>query len=148
MLPINCVRCHRVFEPAAGEKLCPICHEEDENSYRRIREYLYDHPGATAAEVANELDVTMRLIKHYLREGRLEVVGEANAFFTCEKCGVPIKTGHYCDLCEKAIASGRIKGDVPGKQEKYRDNNITDKDKSGSKQEKPGNSGVAFREKK
>lgn len=148
MLPINCTRCHRVFEPLAGEELCPICHEKDESSYRRIREYLYDHPGATAVEVANELDVTIKLIKHYLREGRLEIVGEVNVFFTCEKCGVPIRTGHYCDLCEKSVASGRLNGDVPRKQERYGDNNTKDKDKSNDKQGRPGNNGVAYRGKK
>ncbi len=99
MLPINCERCHKVFQPTANQKECPTCKQADELDFRRIKDYLYDHPGATASEVATVLNVSMRVIKFYLKEERLEIIGKNNNFLECENCAKPIPTGHYCPAC-------------------------------------------------
>lgn len=102
----NCIRCGRLFNYIGGVPLCIACKEDDEEEFKRIKKYLQENPGATISQVASELDVSIEKIKKYLREGRLEIVGdEGIPILTCEKCGKPIKTGRFCNECSRNLAS-------------------------------------------
>lgn len=96
---INCIRCNNVFKQAAGEKVCHKCREEDEKNFKAVKEYLYENPGASITEVSQALEIPLKIIKHYLREERLEIVGDGNFILECERCGQPIKTGRFCGEC-------------------------------------------------
>lgn len=103
----NCKWCGRIFNYIGGLGICPSCREMDEENYRRVKQYLYDYPGASISQISNELEVSVSRIKDYLRDGRLEIVGEsANLFLECERCGKSIKTGKYCDDCERELRVG------------------------------------------
>lgn len=103
----NCKRCGRIFNYIGGAPLCQACKDDDEDEFKKIKEYLYANPGAPMSLVATELDISVEKIKRFLREGRLEIVGdEPNFVLDCESCGKSIKTGRYCDACEKELASG------------------------------------------
>jgi predicted amidophosphoribosyltransferase len=44
-------------------------------------------------------------IKRFLREGRLEIVGDSgNMFLECEGCGKAIRSGRYCSDCEREMS--------------------------------------------
>ncbi len=102
---INCKRCGKLFTYIAGQPLCSTCRKEEEKQFKMVKEYLYVNPGATITEIANELDISIKKIKYYLREGRLEIVGdEGNMMLECEKCGKAIKSGRYCDICQNELA--------------------------------------------
>jgi flagellar operon protein (TIGR03826 family) len=96
----NCTTCGRIFNSVMDIKRCPACRKDDEEKFREIRDYLYDHSGATIEEVAEALDVDRKKILHFLREGRLETIG-VNMVIQCENCGAPIRTGKYCDDCTR-----------------------------------------------
>jgi len=65
---------------------------------------LYQYPGATVSQISNELDVSVEKIKRFLRDGRLEIIGdEANMILECESCGKSIKTGRFCEGCERSL---------------------------------------------
>lgn len=102
----NCARCGKVFNYVAGAPLCSLCKEEDEKDYKRVKEYLYDHHGATITEVSIALDISVKKLKRFLREGRIEIIEGMNLLLECESCGAPIKSGQYCDACAKELADG------------------------------------------
>jgi len=103
----NCKRCGRIFNYLGGSQICPSCKEEDEEDFKRVKKYLYENPKATISEVASELDISIEKIKKFLREERLEIVGDPRLVgLECEKCGKPINTGRFCDECSRDLASG------------------------------------------
>ncbi len=96
-----CVHCNMPFQQKRQEETCPSCSRIGDTVFRGIKEYLYDHPGASATELISELGVTMKQIRHYLREERLEVVGDGYTGLKCDACGVSIQTGRMCESCVK-----------------------------------------------
>lgn len=118
----NCKRCGRIFNYLGSSPICATCKEDDEHDFQRVKKYLYENPRATISEVASELDISIEKIRKFLREERLEIVGEGGLTgLECEKCGVSIKTGRFCDDCNKDLALGfsnaarKIEQDVKGR---------------------------------
>ncbi|KAB3539679.1 MerR family transcriptional regulator [Alkaliphilus pronyensis] len=94
----NCSKCGRVFS-YKGVAVCSRCFNDDESDFSKVKEYLYDNPGASVKEVSDETGVTEKQILRYLRENRIEIREESNFFLDCERCGKPIKSGRFCDGC-------------------------------------------------
>lgn len=103
MVVKNCVRCGKVFTHIAGAPLCSICKGKDDEDFKRIKEYLEENPGANITEVSTVLDISLNKLKRFLREGRLEVIEWNNYILDCERCGKSIKTGRYCESCNRDI---------------------------------------------
>lgn len=97
----NCKICGKVYPSNEFANVCPNCTEHNENEFDIIREYLYTHPNASIYEVATNLDITINKIKHFLRDGRIEIVEKDNHFLACQTCGKSIHSGWYCDDCLK-----------------------------------------------
>lgn len=103
----NCKRCGKIFNYIGGAPLCQACKDMDEEDFKRIKDYLYKNPGAAMSMVASELEISVEKIKRFLKDGRLEIIGdEPNFVLECESCGKSIKTGRFCDACEKDLAHG------------------------------------------
>jgi len=100
---INCNDCGRIFNSVMGIKTCPACLKRDEAKFKLIKEYIYDNPGATIEEVSENLNVTKKTILFYLKEGRLETIGQQKVL-NCENCGVAISYGKYCNDCSREMA--------------------------------------------
>jgi len=98
---INCERCGKTFNSSGFFNVCPVCTGLDEQDFLRIKEYLYEHPGAKLLDVVTDLNIPVRKIKRYLRENRLEILEKNNRFLFCEMCGKPIRSGQFCDTCYK-----------------------------------------------
>ncbi|RKD32325.1 TIGR03826 family flagellar region protein [Thermohalobacter berrensis] len=94
----NCAKCGKIYA-YDGFSLCPRCRRQEEEDFKKVKEYLYDNPGADIKEVSQETGVSTKKILRYLREGKLELKDESNFILDCERCGTPIKTGRYCDKC-------------------------------------------------
>ena len=97
----QCARCHRFFEKVAFEEVCPACFPIEEEEFRKIKEYLTEHPGASSNEVMQHIGVSLKSIRRYLREDRLEIVGDNKGFIRCKLCGKPVNSGYFCDGCYK-----------------------------------------------
>lgn len=98
----TCKYCGRIFQ-TSGANICPECLREMEDQFKLIKEYLYQHPRASVEEVSKDTEVDERLILHFLREGRLEMVA-ADGFLLCEKCGAPITSGRLCKKCSEELS--------------------------------------------
>ena len=81
----NCVECGRTFASKDGEKLCKRCLDKKvEDDFKKVRDYLYDHPGADISDVSEHTGVE-----------------EKNSILKCKSCGKPIKSGRLCEECKK-----------------------------------------------
>lgn len=94
----NCFRCGKIYN-YDGFRICPTCRREEEVDFQRIKEYLYEYPGANISEVHEATKIDTNKIIEFLREGRLEISEGSNLILECENCGVSIKTGRFCDKC-------------------------------------------------
>ena len=95
----TCRRCNALFHHVVGPPLCQKCKKKDEEDFQRVKEYLYENPGAAMATVCEVLDVSVRQVRQYLREGRLTVSADSPIGLDCERCNARITTGRYCDSC-------------------------------------------------
>ncbi len=103
----NCKECGRLFQYDGISKLCYRCRKKDDEDFRKVKDYIYEHPKSTIHEVADETEVSRDKILRYLREGRLEIVGDnPGLILDCEMCGKPIRTGRYCNECATNMERG------------------------------------------
>ena len=102
----KCINCGDLFAAAKGQKICPNCLAEEENKFQRVKDYLWDNPGATISQVSEATDVGEAIIKKFVREGRLKEVQGSNMTVECQRCGKEISEGKYCDECSTEIANG------------------------------------------
>ena len=115
----NCRKCGRIFQYDGFNRNCERCRKNEEEEFRKVREYIYDHPKATISEVSEETDVEEELILKYLRQGRLEITNlEGSLVLDCEKCGKGIKTGRFCDQCTEEMKKELLGAFKPKEKEK------------------------------
>ncbi|NLW22201.1 MAG: MerR family transcriptional regulator [Tissierellia bacterium] len=94
----NCSRCGKIYA-YDGFNICIKCRREEEEEFKKVKEYLRENPGANVAEVSEETGVEAKRIIEFLKQGRLEIKDEHNILLTCERCGTSIRTGRFCDKC-------------------------------------------------
>lgn len=100
----NCRRCGKLFV-YTGMPICRDCIEQDEADFQTVKQYIYEHPLCSLAEVSSETDVAVKKITRFLKEGRLEIVKGSNIFIECESCGKQIKSGRFCKSCSDSLGS-------------------------------------------
>lgn len=101
----NCKDCGKIFNYVSGPPLCPACLKELDKKFEKVKEYIYDHPGAGVQEVSDENNVTTAQIKIWIRQERLTFAEDSPIGIDCEICGATIKTGRYCNACKSQIAN-------------------------------------------
>ncbi len=100
-VPRVCKSCGGVMVfKGVGEYHCEDCGEVAYDDYGKVRLYIEEHRGATAAEIESAIGVPQRTIRRLLKEGRLEVAEGSKTFLRCEVCGKSIRSGQYCPECE------------------------------------------------
>lgn len=100
-IPRVCGSCGGVMVfKGVGEYHCEDCGEVAYDDYGKVRLYIEEHRGATAAQIESAVGVPQRTIRRLLKEGRLEVAENSKTFLSCEVCGKPIRSGQYCPECE------------------------------------------------
>lgn len=100
----NCQRCGRIFGYSGfGHLYCHQCKESDSRDFEKVKEYVYNHPGAFAMEVSEMTGVDLRHIETYLREGRLEIPENSPIFIKCEMCKRDIRYGRVCPDCADTL---------------------------------------------
>lgn len=99
----QCRQCGRIFA-SMGSDTCPACTEQMDENFRKVKNFLYDHPEANVVEISEGTDVPEKVVLHFLKEGRLSV-DETTYALECERCGTPISTGRYCKKCQSMFQS-------------------------------------------
>lgn len=116
----NCKRCGKIYN-YDGFRICPTCRRDDEQDFQKVKQYIYENPGANISEVSERTEVAPEKIIEFLRQDRLQIVEGGNLILECESCGVSITSGRFCDKCKNDMAKefgGAIKPREIKKQEK------------------------------
>ena len=93
----NCKSCGRLFNYIAGPPLCPVCREDLENQFQKVKEYIANNRDTSVAAVAEACEVSEKQIKQWVREERLVFAEGVVSGITCEVCGATIATGRFCE---------------------------------------------------
>lgn len=101
----NCRSCGKLFNYVSGPPICPACQKVLDEKFDQVKEYIYDHPGASVQEVSEENDVSIAQIQKWVREERLSFAEDSLVGIACEGCGISIKTGRFCKACKEKLAN-------------------------------------------
>ncbi len=67
----NCKECGCLFIAKHDNNLCFECNSEQQKKLSAVRQYLRNHPGQTAAEISEAMDLNLRFILDLIRQGTL-----------------------------------------------------------------------------
>jgi len=99
----NCPKCGKIF--AKGLKdICPACAKEVDAEYERCVTFLRENRGTTINDLSEAVDVSVKQITKFIREGRISLYNAPNLSYPCEVCGVLIREGGMCDVCRQRLA--------------------------------------------
>ena len=96
----NCKSCGCIFNYVTGQVICPACREKLEKKFQEVKEYIQENKSVGIQEVAQACDVDVNQIRQWLREDRLELATDSALYLNCESCGLPIRSGRFCDKCK------------------------------------------------
>ena len=98
-----------------------------EEKFQEVKAFLEENPNSSVETVADELDVSVKQIRQWIREERLSLSVAGADGIVCETCGKPIRTGRFCEKCKNnmanALAESIHKPEPPQPQETERDKN-------------------------
>ena len=99
--PTKCEKCGSVHIKynGIGEYECEECRLKMYDDYGKVRNYLEQHPGATATEVSEMVGVTKQKIRRLLKDDKIQIAPGSATFIYCEKCGTGILSGRFCASC-------------------------------------------------
>ncbi|MBP3489137.1 MAG: flagellar protein [Roseburia sp.] len=101
----NCKNCGRLFNYIGGAPLCQACQKKMEEKFQEVKAYLNVNPNSSVDRVSEELDVSVKQIRQWIREERLTLSVAGADGVVCEQCGAPICTGRFCDKCKMEMAN-------------------------------------------
>lgn len=101
----NCKYCGRLFNAISRERICPNCQKQLDEKFVVVKEFLRENPNSSVDEVSKECEVSTKQIRQWVREERLTFSENSMEGIECERCGVMIKTGRYCETCKLAVGN-------------------------------------------
>ena len=99
----NCRECGKMFNYIAGMRICPTCTKKLDEKFAKVKTYIYENPGVGIKEVSDANDVSINLIKKWVREERLAFTAGSAVGIDCERCGKTILSGRFCEECKKQV---------------------------------------------
>jgi methionyl-tRNA synthetase len=80
--------------------------KEIEKKFEVCKQYIKDNPGANIQKVADDTEVSVKMIKQWVREERLTFAEGSAVGIECEACGANILTGRFCNNCKQSLSNG------------------------------------------
>ncbi len=102
----NCRRCKRIFNYVMGPIYCAECKKALEEEFQVVKKYVQDNPGSDIHMVSEACDVDPSQIRQWIREERLCFSDGSATGLSCERCGVMIRTGRFCEKCKLEMSNG------------------------------------------
>lgn len=99
----NCRECGKMFNYMGGAPICPTCMKKMDEKFAAVKEYIYNNPGVGIQQVSEEMEVSVNLIKKWVREERLTFAEGSAVGIDCECCGKTILSGRFCEECKRKV---------------------------------------------
>ncbi|RKP47259.1 flagellar protein [Cohnella endophytica] len=84
-------------------EVCNNCHASLEKDYERCVEHLRQNKGLDITQLSEDMEVSVKQITKWIREGRISLLNAPNMSYPCESCGILIRDGHMCDNCKARL---------------------------------------------
>lgn len=95
-----CPDCGTKMKYIYGEMFeCPTCGKKQLSDFGLVREYLDSHGPQPAIIISEATGVSVDVIDHFLRQGRVEIPDGSGVYIKCQSCGADIRYGRYCPEC-------------------------------------------------
>lgn len=101
----NCRRCRKIFNYSMGPIYCMQCRQAMEEEFQVVKKYVQDNPGSDIRMVSEACEVDPNQIREWVREERLYFTEGSNTGISCERCGVMIQTGRFCNRCKNDMTN-------------------------------------------
>ena len=88
-----------------GPLYCMNCRRELEEEFQVVKKFVQDNPGCDIRIVSESCNVEASKIREWVREERLYFSEGSNSGISCERCGVMIQTGRFCNRCKSDMTS-------------------------------------------
>ena len=99
----NCRDCGKMFNYTTGAPLCPACIKKLDEKFAKVKEYIYDNPGVGIQQVSEAMEVSINLLKKWVREEKLTFAEGSSVGLDCERCGKTILSGRFCEECKRKV---------------------------------------------
>lgn len=93
-----CETCRKPLSVDYKDVLCPFCLEQQ--LFQKVKEFIRAND-VNEYDVAEEFNIPLHQVKHWIREGRIEYKDKRlnNITLHCISCGAPINFGTHCSKC-------------------------------------------------
>lgn len=97
-----CPKCGKLFSKGFRE-VCNNCHAQQEKDYERCVDHLRKNRGLDITQLSEDMEISIKQITKWIREGRISLLDAPNLSYPCESCGILIRDGHLCDGCRARL---------------------------------------------
>lgn len=101
----SCRKCRRLFNYVMGPVVCPACREALEADFQKVKKYIEENPNSNINRVASETEIDANQIREWVREERLQFSEDSAGALCCERCGMSIRSGRFCDACKRDMTT-------------------------------------------
>ncbi len=103
-----CDYCGKPFNNVGG-KLCIPCTKIVDETYVKIRRYIYQNPKESEfLTILEATDVPEKALNYLIKKGRIEVVGSPSGGAKCRACGKDTSGSAICEQCMAKIVSEKL----------------------------------------
>lgn len=103
-----CELCGKPFNSVGG-KLCPACTRSVDESYIKVRKYIYQNPKhCDYISVLEATEVPEKELNYLIKKGRVEVAGREGNGARCRACGKETSGGSVCEKCMAKIIAEKM----------------------------------------
>lgn len=101
-----CQKCSgSMLYKGSGCYVCESCGEEYLTDFGKVKRFINTYGPSNAITISKETGVSRHKIREFLRNGRVEIVEDASSGVAfCVSCGVPIRGGKYCNVCQNRMS--------------------------------------------
>lgn len=102
----TCRMCQKLYSYIGKTTpFCPRCMKELEDKFDRCKRFIKENPGANVQVVSEKTEVSIKMIKQWVREERLIFTDKSLVGIECENCGASILTGRFCAQCKQKLSN-------------------------------------------
>ena len=99
---VTCALCGNLFN-TIDKKICPLCAKKEEEYFTTVKKFLKENPSLTFKRIVQDTGVPERLLRKWIKDGKLEIVNKEGIGIRCERCNKEILQGKYCVACREKM---------------------------------------------